>query len=543
MIRYINLNFFLFYTILLLVLSTLSVDAQKGFMSVLADPLKTGNNAYLAGDYALALKNYQEVSRKNNGPKNIELRLARSYFFTHSYKKACGAYSKFLKTGINLAPIDQYYYAESLTSVGDYELAKQLYTSYFEKNLNNTIVPAKIWRLNNIEYLYEDSLKNAVHFAEINTAYNEFQMLSYGKGVLLTSNRPTVELIKKVDKNRGVPFNHLFYSDVQNDPFSIGAYFYESLKEIGTGLPNKFHIGPVSIYNSGKNMAYIANSSKPDEAGYYPLRLYFAVLKKGEWQKVGVFPLQERNISINEVTIAEAGDILYFSAVMEGGYGGADIYISHYREGNWSMPENLGVTVNTDQDEAFPFLHSEGILYFSSNGHPGLGGLDVFRAKIQDNNYYEIENLGYPLNSGYDDFAFSIDSLRRQGFLTSNRKNGGLDNDIYEIDMNLQAYPLEVNGIVKFIEHNWMDSTELQLLADVTLKLIDIATSKVVATSKSNSIGEFAFTVPYFSQYKIQIQGKDLDGIVSFEVPKYAKENQNYEIVVVNDDFKVTASE
>jgi tetratricopeptide (TPR) repeat protein len=543
MIRYIFSNFFLYCTALLLVLSPLSADAQKGILSILEDPLKAGDDAYLTGDYALALKNYQEVSRKDNGPKNIDLRLARSYFLTHSYKKACDAYTKFLKGGNNLAPIDQYYYAETLTSVGDYELAKQIYTSYYEKNPNKTIVAAKIWRINNIRYLYEDSLKNAVHFAEINTTYNEFQMLSYGKGVLLTSNRPTVNLIKKLDKNRGVPFNHLFYSDVQNDPFSIGAYFYKSLTEIGTGLPNKFHIGPVSIYNSGKKMAYVANSSKPDDTGYYPLKLYFAVLKKDKWEKAGSFPMKERNTSISEVTIAEAGDVLYFSAVMEGGYGGADIYRSECKEGKWSVPENLGATVNTDQEEVFPFLHSGGILYFSSNGHPGLGGLDIFKVKIQNNEYYEIENLGYPLNSGFDDFAFSVDSLRRQGFLTSNRAKGGLDNDIYEIDMNLQAYPLEVNGTVKFIEHNWMDSTELELLPDVTLKLIDIATAKVVATSKSNSIGEFAFIVPYYSQYKIQIQGQDLDGIVSFEVPKYAKENQNYEIVVVNDDFKVTARE
>ncbi|MEQ8573566.1 MAG: hypothetical protein RIB63_05860, partial [Fulvivirga sp.] len=114
----------------------------------------------------------------------------------------------------------------------------------------------------------------------------------------------------------------------------------------------------------------------------------------------------------------------------------------------------------------------------------------------------------------------------------------GLDDDIYEFDMGLQSYPLKIDGVVKFIEHNWMDSTDLKPLPNVQLILIDDNGDNRVTEAISDDNGNFSFTIPFYSKYKIRIVGNDLDGIVSFEVPKYAKTNSTYEIVVVNDDFK-----
>ncbi|NPA68542.1 MAG: hypothetical protein GXO50_08040, partial [Chlorobi bacterium] len=124
---------------------------------------------------------------------------------------------------------------------------------------------------------------------------------------------------------------------------------------------------------------------------------------------------------------------LYFVSDMPGGFGGMDIYKSEKQNnGIWSRPENLGSSINTEGDEAFPFLN-EGFLFFASDGHPGLGGLDIFAAKITDNEVIYIENLGSPVNSNYDDFAIYLDSSGIAGFFTSNRPGGKGSDDIYSV--------------------------------------------------------------------------------------------------------------
>jgi hypothetical protein len=280
------------------------------------------------------------------------------------------------------------------------------------------------------------------------------------------------------------------------------------------------------------------SAAKPNAKGVYPLQIFFARKKGKKWSIVAEFPHNSIAYSLYEPCINEDGTEIYFSAEIPGGYGGKDIYKSVLTDSSWSKPGNVGEVINTAEDEIHPFMGQDGVFYFASNGHPGLGGFDLFKVKKIGERYGELENLGYPINSGFDDFALSIDSLNRHGFLTSNRKRGGLDDDIYEFDMGLQSYPLEVSGKVKFIEHNWMDSTELELLPNVRMVLIDNKNQQKVLETNSDKEGNFSFTVPYYSQYKIRIVSDELDGIVSFEVPKYSKANDSYEIVVVNDDFK-----
>lgn len=524
--------------IMLFMLNSLTLHAQSVVTNLLGDPLKQADRAYLAQNYDYALEKYSLVAKKEGAPKNIQLRLARSNYFTHNYNKAVESYNLYIKTKEPFSGKDPFYFAESLASIGEYEQALKYYALYLERNPNNTVVSAKIWRINNLKYLYEDSLKNAVHFAEINTKYDELQMVSYLNDVIFIANQPTVELVEKVNVNGDKPFYHMFMASTTNDPFSIGAYFYDDISVIGEKISTHFNIGPVSIFDQGKQMVYAANSLQADAKGFYQMQLFFAKRVGDHWVRNGAFAFNNINISYSNPSITASGQTLYFTADLVEGFGGSDIYVAHKIDGEWQKPENLGNLINTEYDETTPFIHTSGDLYFSSNGHPGIGATDIFKASFKNGKFDKVVNLGYPINSSYDDFGFSIDSLRRQGFMTSNRAKKGKDDDIYELDMNLQSYPLEVGGLVKFIEHNWMDSTQLQILANVKMKLIDINADKVIQETVSSESGEFNLTIPYYSQYKIQITGNGLSGLVSFEVPKYAKENQSYQIVVVNDDFK-----
>ncbi|MEQ8475069.1 MAG: hypothetical protein RIB54_02445 [Fulvivirga sp.] len=533
--RFISKSIVFFIAVLLCL--GFNADAQESVFSLFTKDLDTADDYYVNGNYKSALDLYEVVASKKSAPANIDLRLARCYYFTHDYAKAVTSYEKFMKVE-KLSDMDQFYYAEALTATGDYTKSAEVYAMSYAKDSQNEMLAARIWRMNNIAYLFEDSVDNAVRYISLNTPNSELKALPYNDGVVYVSNQQPVSMVQKVDTKTNAPFYHLYYSDTKPDPFSVNALIYDQAESFDSDLNGGFHIGSLDFYNGHSKMVVAMTSKYKNEQDKYPLQLYFAAKKKKRWKVVKPFEHNNNGYSLSEPSISEDGKKLYFSSNLPEGYGGRDIYVSNYKDGAWTAPENLGPAVNTSADEIFPFSGSDQTLYFSSNGHPGLGGSDIFKVELLTDGFGEVENLGYPINSGYDDFAFTIDSLNRHGFLSSNRKNGGLDDDIYEFDMGLQSYPLKIDGVVKFIEHNWMDSTDLKPLPNVQLILIDDNGNNRVTEAISDDNGNFSFTIPFYSKYKIRIVGNDLDGIVSFEVPKYAKTNSTYEIVVVNDDFK-----
>jgi len=511
--------------------------AQDSVIGLFNNNLAKADDYYVNENYVEAINIYKELAKQKGSTANINLRLARCYYFIHDYANAKTKYEDFL-TENRLSEIDKFYYAEALTAVGDYQMALDIYQQAYAKDQQNEMLAARIWRLNNINYLLEDSLENAVKYISINTEFSELKASLYKDGVVYTSNKPAVSLVKKLDAKAGTSFYHFYRADTRLDPFDINALIYADSEPFATSLGAHYHVASFSFYNNYNEMVLSMSSDELNQAGVYPLQIFFAEKKGKKWSIKAEFSHNNKNHSFFEPWISEDGSEMYFSAEMPAGYGGKDIYKTVLSDSGWSKPVNVGEVINTPQDEIYPFMGSDNVFYFASNGHPGLGGLDLFKVKKIGTRYGELENLGYPINSGFDDFALSIDSLNRHGFLTSNRKKGGLNDDIYEFDMGLQSYPLKVNGKVKFIEHNWMDSTELEPLPNVRIILIDNKNEKKVLETNSDKAGNFSFTVPYFSQYKIRIVSDDLDGIVSFEVPKYSKTNDSYEIVVVNDDFK-----
>lgn len=523
---------------LVILFSSLNLKAQESVFSAFNESISDADKAFIAKNYRKALSIYESIAQNENTPENIDLRLARSYYFTFQYDKAIQHYGKYEKANLEFPTEDYFYFAEALSSTGEIKQAVHYYQICMDKKPNNELYAGRIWRLSNLSYLYEDSIKNMVNFAKLNSNYSELQMLKLSdKEIFLVSNQPQVEMIKKIDIKENSPFYNLRKVESYEDPFSIVALNYENLKPAGQKLKVQFHLSAISIFDNGNQLVYAASSQRKNAEGNYPLQLYFAKKKRGKWVKIGEYEHNNTQFDISEPAISNDGNTLIFSANFNNSLGGKDLYISTKTEEGWSEPENLGNNINTERDERFPFIdHSN--LYFSSNGHPGLGGFDIYKVKLMDGKYQELENLGYPVNSKFEELSFSIDSLGQQGFLSSNRRNKGFDFDMYEFALDLQVYPLSVDGTVKFIEHNWMDSTELKVLSNVELELIDRTGNKVVAKTRSDENGKFNLKVPYYSKYKIRIRDEDLDGFVSFEVPKFAKQDLSYEIVVVNDDFK-----
>jgi len=391
----------------LFLLASSNARAQESVFSAFNYSIAEADKAFIAKNYHKALSIYQNVSGRDEAPENIDLRLARSYYFTFQYDKAVKHYQQYEKAKLEFPTEDYFYFAEALTSTGKPSQAIEYYQICSDKNPNNEMYSARIWRLSNLSYLYEDSIRNMAHYAKLNTPYSELQVVSAAeKEVYLVSNQPKVEIIKKVDSKENAPFYNFKKVEIYEDPFSIVALNYEDPKPGGDHLKAPFHLSAISIFDGGNQMVYAASSRKKNEKGNYPLQLYFAKKRKGKWLRTGDYEHNNQAVDMSEPTMSKDGKTLIFSANLPNSLGGRDLFKSVKTEEGWSPPENLGNSINTPLDERFPFIY-ESNLYLSSNGHPGLGGFDLFKVKFTNENFLEMENLGYPINSTYDELSFN----------------------------------------------------------------------------------------------------------------------------------------
>ena len=155
-----------------------------------------------------------------------------------------------------------------------------------------------------------------------------------------------------------------------------------------------------------------------------------------KWEKEQSFVHNSNEYSISHPALSPDGKTLYFVSDMPGSHGGSDIYVCYKKDESWSIPKNLGPEINTVGDEKFPFVHKKGAIYFASDGHPGYGGLDVFVAHKNGQNW-NVCNLKVPINSPRDDFGLILDEVKSTGFLCSNRKGGNGADDVYYVAKNL----------------------------------------------------------------------------------------------------------
>ncbi|MCH2045725.1 MAG: OmpA family protein, partial [Saprospiraceae bacterium] len=169
-----------------------------------------------------------------------------------------------------------------------------------------------------------------------------------------------------------------------------------------------------------------------DANGISRLKIYSGARSGDKWTNIQELPFNSDEYSCAHPTTTSDGDKMYFASDMEGGFGGMDIYVSYLEGGNkWSAPINLGPEINTEGDETFPFLANDGTLYFASDGHTGLGGYDVYFSNVERGIWDPVTNIGYPMNTRFDDFGITLDSAGVRGFIASNREGGKGLADIY----------------------------------------------------------------------------------------------------------------
>lgn len=388
-------------------------------------------------------------------------------------------------------------YAQVLSSNGKHNESALYWKKYTELQSQDKRGEQFAKLYNNLEPLTRNSNSYRIEYVGINTASPDFSPTLYKNGLVFVSSRPKNTVIKRVfkwdnssfldlyyledikllgkvesagaigsgsqnavgDKQRNIPDklgNDYYTPPTSNDANTIGhkgsdyitgSKTYEELgaievKGFSKKLNSKYHEGPCTFFHDGSKIIFTRNSNSggggifgQKKEGITRLNLYSADQKNDDWNNIKELPFNNSEYSCGHPSVSFDDKVLYFVSDMPGGYGGTDLYITRYEGGNWSKPENLGGTVNTVGNEMFPFIDEAGGFYFSSDGHPGLGDLDMFFSNTDPNSRKpigKIRNLGAPLNTNRDDFGIITDAGRNSGYFSSNRKRGGADDDIYK---------------------------------------------------------------------------------------------------------------
>lgn len=479
--------------ILFLFVSLLSkplLAQHKNIFILTQSTFKQAEKHYKQNDFMSAIALYEKALLKDRRRQGlIKLRLANSYLMLHHTKEAELWYKDIMNTKSLISKQDVMNYAMILLSNKKYEASKAWFEHYNKEYGTDSLVLRKIKGIDQINLYYEDSLSKPIHPLSINTTYSEFSPVFYDKGIVFTSSRQAESIVKLNNAKDNKAFLDLYYSEFKKDKS------FSEPKPWHHAIHSAYHEGPIVFYDNGTKAIFTQNfliEKKQEKIDTRHLGL-FSIEKKGEsnWSDAVSLPFNKSNYSVAHAAISQDGKLLYFASNKPGGYGGTDLYRTRYNGTSWDEPVNLGSSINTAGNELFPYLLLDSILYFSSTGHAGLGGLDIYRATCTTESC-EPENLGYPINSNQDDFGIVFAPTFKSGYFSSNRINGGSDDDLFAFEIINVYFKGNIKAKLKSVP-----------LADVTLSLS--LKGKEVKTAKTNERGDFLVALDPSVEYTLSV--------------------------------------
>ncbi|MCY7330521.1 MAG: hypothetical protein LH618_18365, partial [Saprospiraceae bacterium] len=295
------------------------------------------------------------------------------------------------------------------------------------------------------DYAAQNANKEALYTVKneaLNTVAADFSPAFYGNRVAYSSSRTDIQRqtqSKTSSDWSGAAYNQLFVT--QRNPDGI---YLQKPQFLRSDLQNAYNEGPVSFSADGKRVAFCRNNfidgtRQIAEKGLN-MSLYTADVVDGSWVNIKAFPHNGSDFATGFPTLSPNGKMLLFASNQPGGLGGWDIYVSNWVSENWTTPRNIGSPLNTPGNEVTPFYDGNN-LYFSSDWHSGLGGLDVFRAELGDESVSNVYHLGPGINSSYDDYGFIYNEQQKIGYVTSNRPGGRGHEDIWQVTKKRESQP------------------------------------------------------------------------------------------------------
>ncbi|MEM9337749.1 MAG: OmpA family protein, partial [Bacteroidota bacterium] len=391
------------------------------------------DKSYEAYSYEKAIYHYKRALKANR-ETSVELRLADSYRLLNQPEEAELWYRAVLDE-MTMSDNDMLNFGQVLSANGKYDEALAIYEQYQH---HEDWVDDHVEALSNVERFYVNEIAYEIEESLFNSLEKDFSPALKKDGVVFVTGRPSSGVLKPEYSWDGSNFLDLFIAKDGETP-----------EKIHRGINTRYHEGPAVFYDNDTKMFFTRNNYHKKRAGasadgVNKLKLYYSERKdEDRWNKPQEFPYNDDHHSTGHPAITSDGKTLYFASDRPGGFGGVDLYKCELINGQWSQPENLGKRFNTAEDEMFPFLHEDEILYFTSTGHEGLGGLDLFRANLSGD--HSPRNMGFPLNTNADDFGIAIENGTNTGYFSSNRVGGTGDDDIYNV--HIFDYIIHVNLI------------------------------------------------------------------------------------------------
>lgn len=505
---------------------------------------KRADKEYQTLAYIDAIKIYERIAKKGYTNADMLKKLANAYYFNGKLSEANQWYQElfegtYIDKDKEIIPSEYYYrYAQTLKSVEHYEKSMQMMEEFLKLEKNDS--RGKLFAANKdyLEKIEDKKELYDIRLLSINSIYSDYGATILGKDLIFTSAR-NLEANKAIHEWTNESFTTLYSTEINSD-----GTFSEP-KQFAKEISSKVNDATAVFTKDGKTMYFTRNNSNErgkrrnnkDKSSL--LKIFKAT--KGEdgwWGQVSVLPFNSDYFNTAHPSLTPDDKWLYFSSDRNGTIGQSDIFrVAIYPTGDYGTVENIGNKVNTSGRETFPFISEDNFLFFASDGHPGIGGLDVFIAKINvDGSIGQVANMGTPINSPFDDFSFYIDSKTHKGFVSSNRSgvNGG--DDIYFLKEKPCTQALE--GIV-------YDKETKEVLTDARVIISDalyVQTDTIVTDAKGYYLSEY---LDCGGKYRIKAEKEMYNTVeVVFVVERKQGVNQvdigldkTLEAVRVNDDL------
>lgn len=439
--------------------------------------------------YKKAAELYEKIYDKGNNSYEIVSRLGDSHYYNSEFLEAEKWYKILMENYESITEPEYFFrYAQSLKSNGKIKESDKWLLKFSEIKENDSRGQALEKNEGYFNKYSNGKKKTFVNITNlsVNTQYSDFGGFTYDNKLYFASTKPVGENDKLYKWNNQPHLNIYKANEVYNKEKQLIDLEKE---EIISSLSSQYHESNAVITSDGKTMYFTRTNfnGKKLEGGDNQiayLKIYKAEFENGEWRNIKELPFNNDNYSVGHPALSSDEKTLYFISDMPNGFGGTDIYKVALLENNtYGTPVNLGKEINTEGREMFPFVAKDNTLYFASDGHLGLGALDIFESKNNSGTYQKPNNLGAPINGSYDDFAFVIDDEKNKGFFSSNRKGGKGDDDIYSFI--LYNCKEDITGVVSEEKSN-------KPILGATVKLID-SNGKVQAQQVTGKNGDYRF--------------------------------------------------
>ena len=475
---------------------------------------RKGDKQYENLAYVNATKTYDRLVSKNISNPEMLQKLGNSYYFNAELLKAGSVYKMLFDSKTEVEPEYYYRYAQCLKAAQNYKQADVMLAQFNQKSGNEQRAKLAAAQKDYLTVIKNNSGRYTIEDAGINSEYSDYGSSFYKNKIVFASARKKADVNENYAGWTGEKFTDLYAAEAD-----LGGNL-SKVALLSSLINSKYHESTPVFTKDGNTVYFTRNNYFDGKRNYGTekttlLKIYKATFDGKKWGNLISLPFNSDDYQVAHPALSPDEKTLYFSSDMPGTIGRADLFkVALLGDDAYGTPVNLGNKINTEGRETFPFVSENNELYFASDGHPGLGGLDVFTTKIKNDSFGSIIDLGMPVNSPFDDFGFIINSTNNQGYVSSNRPNGKGNDDIYKIKLAdnataPSACEQSVSGVVN-------DLSTGNALAGAKVVLLDATMTQIKELTADNN-GKFDFgSVPCGSKYYIRTSMTDF---ITVETP------------------------